>query len=212
MIAAEEADFPVSMMCELFDVSRSGFYAWKQRESSKRQRENEALKEEIKEIHRESRETYGSPRVHAELRARGFEVGRNRVARLMHEEGVCGRRRPKFARTTNSAHDYPIAPNVLEREFTSDEPDKAWVADITYIWTNRDGSIWRLSSTSSRDWWSAGRWPTTCAPSWSSTRSEPLSAIVCRPRRAWSSTPIAARSTLQTPTERLCANTGSSAA
>ena len=137
MIAAEEADFSVSMMCELFDVSRSGYYAWKQREPSKRQRENEALKEEIKEIHRESRETYGSPRVHAELRARGFEVGRNRVARLMHEEGVCGRRRPKFARTTNSAHDYPIAPNVLEREFTSDEPDKAWVADITYIWTNQ---------------------------------------------------------------------------
>ena len=76
MIAAEEADFPVSMMCELFDVSRSGYYAWKQREPSKRQRENEALKVEIKEIHRESRETYGSPRVHAELRARGFGSSR----------------------------------------------------------------------------------------------------------------------------------------
>ncbi len=140
MIAAAESDFPVSMMCDVLEVSRSGYYAWKTREPSERAQENAALKTKIKVIHDASRQTYGSPRVHAELVAQGEKVGLNRVARLMHEEGVCGRRRPKFRKTTDSNHDHPIAANVLERDFSTDEPDRVWVGDITYVWTHQGWS------------------------------------------------------------------------
>ena len=122
-------------MCDVLEVSRSGYYAWKQRGPSKRAQENEVLKSKIKEIHDTSRQTYGSPRVHAELVAQGKKVGVNRVARLMREEGVCGRRRPRFRKTTDSNHNHPTAANVLKRDFSTDEPDRVWVADITYVWT-----------------------------------------------------------------------------
>ena len=102
-----------------------------------RAQEDEALKTRIKLIHDSSRQTYGSPRVHAELVAQGEKVGVNRVARLMREEGVCGRRRPRFRKTTNSNHDRPIAANVLGREFQTEEPDRVWVGDISYVWTRQ---------------------------------------------------------------------------
>lgn len=85
------------MMCELLEVSRSGFYAWKTREPSPRAQENAALVQEVAEIHAASRKTYGSPRIRRELRERGRKVSRNRVARLMRKEGIQGRRRPKIA-------------------------------------------------------------------------------------------------------------------
>ncbi len=135
MIDVEKANFSIDLMCDLLEVSRSGYYAWKNRKPSDRAKENATLEAEIEAIHKQSRQTYGSPRVHAELRARGLEVGRNRVARLMQENGICGRQRRKFKKTTDSNHDFPIAPNILDRDFTTDAPDKAWVADITYIWT-----------------------------------------------------------------------------
>ncbi|MCY1066671.1 IS3 family transposase [Nannocystis sp. RBIL2] len=135
VIAAEEASFPVSMMCESLEVSRSGYYAWKTREPSARAQENAALAQEVAEIHAASRRTYGSPRVRSELRGRGRKVSRKRVARIMREEGIQGRRRPKFTRTTDSNHRLPVADNVLDRNFTASKPDKAWVADITYVWT-----------------------------------------------------------------------------
>jgi putative transposase len=143
VIAAEEASFPVSMMCEILEVSRSGYYAWKTREPSTRTRENAALAQEVAEIHAASRRTYGSPRVRSELRGRGRKVSRKRVARIMREKGIQGRRRPKFARTTDSNHRLPVADNVLGRNFTASKPDKAWVADITYVWTSRAGSTSR---------------------------------------------------------------------
>ncbi len=135
VIAAEEASFPVCMMCELLGVSRSGYYAWKKREPSEREQENEALAEEIVKIHRESRKTYGSPRVRRVLREQGRKISRKRVARIMRENGIYGRRRPKMRKTTDSKHTYPVAENLLARNFTADKPDAAWVADITYIWT-----------------------------------------------------------------------------
>lgn len=135
MIDAEKANFPVDLMCNTLEVSRSGYYAWKSREPSSREKENATLEAEIEAIHKQSRQTYGSPCVHAELLARGLEVGRNRVARLMQENGICGRQKRKFKKTTDSNHDFPIAPNTLDRNFTTDAPDRAWVADITYIWT-----------------------------------------------------------------------------
>lgn len=135
MIEAEKASFPVTMMCKCLGVAASGYYASRNAEPSERAKENEMLKQEIKKAHEESRKTYGSPRVHAELQANGHQVGRNRVARLMAEEGLFARRKPKFRKTTDSDHDKPVAPNVLDRNFEVDAPDRAWVADITYIWT-----------------------------------------------------------------------------
>ena len=123
------------MMCRVLEVSRSGYYAWREREPSERAKENLELVAEIVDIHEESRGTYGSPRVHAELRARGFEVSRKRVEKQMRDQGLVGRRRPRFRKTTDSNHDDPIAPNIVAREFDVDEPDRVWVADITYIWT-----------------------------------------------------------------------------
>ena len=123
------------MMCECMNVSRSGYYKFLKSEPSVRSQENNALVDEIKDVHKESRKTYGSPRVHQELVARGFEVNKKRVARLMAKEGIVGRRKPKFRKTTDSNHDDPIAPNLLNREFEVDKPDTAWVADMTYVWT-----------------------------------------------------------------------------
>ena len=123
----------MSMMCRVLEVSRSGYYAWREREPSERAKENLELVAEIVDIHEESRGTYGSPRVHAELRARGFEVSRKRVEKQMRDQGLVGRRRPRFRKTTDSNHDDPIAPNIVAREFDVDEPDRVWVADITYI-------------------------------------------------------------------------------
>lgn len=93
------------------------------------------MSEQIKLIHESSRQTYGSPRIKAALVARGFKVGRQRVVRLMAKLGICARLKRKFRVTTDSKHSLPIAKNVLDRNFTTTEPDRAWVADITYIWT-----------------------------------------------------------------------------
>jgi len=93
------------------------------------------LSDQIKQIHQASRQTYGLPRIHASLVAKGFQVGRQRVVRLMAQLDICVRPRRKFKVTTDSEHDLPIAKNVLNQDFTTTEPDRVWVADITYIWT-----------------------------------------------------------------------------
>jgi transposase InsO family protein len=132
-IHAEEANFPIQILCRVLEVSRSGYYRWVHAEPSAHSKRDQRLTVEIKAIHSESRGTYGSPRVHAELQAKGFEVGRNRVARLMAEQGITGRRPPRFCKTTNSCHDHPIAPNLIERDFSPAAPNEVWAADITYI-------------------------------------------------------------------------------
>jgi transposase InsO family protein len=126
---------PVAMMCRALGVKRSGFYARCRRPPSARARDEVKLVVEIKAAHEESRRRYGSPRVHRELKARGRRVGKNRVARLMREHNVAARKRRRFRKTTDSRHDHPIAPNVLNREFTSEGPNMKWAGDITYIWT-----------------------------------------------------------------------------
>lgn len=120
----------------MLDVSRSGYYAWLRRPESKRKAEDKALSEVIKEIHKESNGEYGSPKVHGELRRRGTRCGHNRVARLMRRDGLKAKTIRKFKATTNSDHKLPVAENLLNRDFSPDAPNKAWVADITYIWTN----------------------------------------------------------------------------
>jgi putative transposase len=132
-IGAEKAAFPVRLLCRTLQVSRAGFYAWHTRPPAPRTRADERLGLEIAAIHAESRQRYGSPRVHAELADRGCRTSRKRVARLMRGRGLAARRRRRFRVTTHSRHPFPIAPNVLARQFERAAPDQAWVTDITYI-------------------------------------------------------------------------------
>ncbi len=136
-IQAQKAHFPVDFMCEQLGVSRSGYYAWKARPESERQKEDEALAQEVEKVHQQSRGTYGSPRVHAELRARGRKVSRKRVARLMNRKGLHARKKRRSVRTTDSRHSQPVAPNLLERDFSPGQPNSSWAADITYVWTGQ---------------------------------------------------------------------------
>jgi putative transposase len=135
-IQAEKARWPIEVQCEVFEVSRSGDYAWTRRPASPRAVEDAALIVEIKAAHRTGRCAYGSPRVHRELCARGRRIGKKRVERLMREEGIVARPKRRFRRTTDSNHPHPIAPNVLERNFHVELPNAAWVTDVTYVWTH----------------------------------------------------------------------------
>lgn len=134
-ILAEKAHYPVALMCRLLQVSRSGFYEWAKRGPSKRAQEDAVLKGKIAASHGASRGTYGSPRVHADLRAEGRRVSRKRVARLMREEGLRGCRPRRFKATTDSDHTHPVAGNLVERDFEPSGPDETWAADITCIRT-----------------------------------------------------------------------------
>ena len=133
-VAAGRAAFPVRALCRVVGASPSGFYAWLRRGSGARGRDDGSLARQIAAIVEASRRTYGSPRVHAELRAEGVRVGRKRVARLMREGGLAvARRRRRVPRTTDSRHDHPVAPDLLGRAFTADRPDTVWLADLSYI-------------------------------------------------------------------------------
>ena len=133
-VAAERAAFPVRTLCRVAGVAASGFYAWLRRGPGRRRGDDRRMGERIGAIFEASRRTYGSPRVHAELRAEGVRVGRERVARLMREGGLTvARRRRRVPRTTDSRHDLPVAPNLLDRKFAADRPDTVWLADISYI-------------------------------------------------------------------------------
>ena len=124
------------MMCEVLEISRSGFYEWQSRPDSKRSTHQQELVAEIESIHtHREMKVYGSPRVHKELVARGKLCSENTVARLMRAHGLAARTRRKYKVTTDSAHALPLAENVLNREFEQDLPDRVWLADITYIWT-----------------------------------------------------------------------------
>lgn len=122
-------------MCRLLDVSSSGYYAWLNRAPSARALADQALLLRIRTIHLLSRNTYGAPRIHAELAREGIRVGQKRVARLMRKAGIHGVSRRKKPRTTNRENGVSPAPDLVRRDFVAQEPDKLWVADITYIHT-----------------------------------------------------------------------------
>ena len=128
-IDAEKATYPVKVLCRVMDVGRSGFYAWVRRGPSQRARADELLEGHIDQAFRNSRGTYGSPRIRAQLNAEGVPVSKRRVARLMRRRGLCGLRKPRFTRTTDSRHTLPIAPNLLQRDFTAPAPNRVWVTD-----------------------------------------------------------------------------------
>ena len=143
-IQRHRGEFEVRLMCRVLKVSRSGFYASRKSVPSARARTDERLRVKVRAIHKMSRGRYGSPRIHAELQERGERVSRKRVARLMGEEGLRGKKRRRYKVTTNSNHTYPVAPNVLDRKFGVDEidaPDQVWAADITYVPT-REGWLY----------------------------------------------------------------------
>lgn len=135
LIDAEKASYPVAVLCRILEVSRSGYYAWRDRPPSARQRQDAALCEQIERIHERSRRTYGAPRVHAELRTLGVRCGRKRIARLMRKLGIRGCVRGNKRRTTRRDKNAVPAPDLVKRDFTSGTVDRIWVADITYVKT-----------------------------------------------------------------------------
>jgi putative transposase len=135
LVDAEKANYPVSVLCHVLGVSRSGFYARNTRPPSARSRKDAQLAVEIAAAHTKSQKRYGSPRVHRALRKKGLRVGKKRVERLMRQEGLVGRRKRPFRRTTDSNHASPIAPNVVARDFEPKEPNRIWAGDVTYIST-----------------------------------------------------------------------------
>jgi putative transposase len=132
-VKAHQAVFPIATMCRVLGVSPAGYHAWRGRPPSARARTDAALVQRIRTIHASSHGTYGAPRVHAELRTGGHRVGRKRVARLMRAAGLAGVSRRKGVRTTRREADGRPAPDLVERNFTAGQPDRLWVADITYI-------------------------------------------------------------------------------
>ena len=143
-IAQYESEFPITLMCRLLGVSRSGWYAWRQRSPSTRAVENERLLVHIRAVYSESRRRYGSPRIYRELRKRGVPCSENRVARVMAADRLRARKRKQFRVTTNSDHGGEITENVLNRRFAVGEEhgaDRVWVSDVTYLPT-REGWLY----------------------------------------------------------------------
>jgi putative transposase len=131
----------VAQMCRTLGVSRSGFYAWRARTPSAAEVRREELTEQVKDIHAAIKGRYGSPRIHAELVARGHACCVNFVAKLMRAAGIAAKTKRKFKQTTDSNHARPVAENVLGRQFDPGEPNASWVADITYVPT-REGWLY----------------------------------------------------------------------
>jgi putative transposase len=135
LIDAKRAQHPVSLLCSVLGVSRAGYYAWRDRPISARERRDNELLDAIRAIHEQSKATYGWPRVHAELRHRGLRASRKRVARLMRAAGLSGMVRRRKGRTTVSVPGIATAPDLVRRDFAATEPNRLWVADLTEIAT-----------------------------------------------------------------------------
>ena len=139
MMKQEESNYSVKMMSEILKVSRKSYYAWLRRPLSKRKKENAYLSERIRTVYNHSKLRYGSPRITAELREEGFSCSRNRVARLMRKQGITARTKRRFRVTTNSNHNLPVAPNLVQMQFNPEKKNSLWTTDITYI---RTGEGW----------------------------------------------------------------------
>jgi putative transposase len=162
LIEAEKASHSVPLLCRTLGVSRSGYYyAWRRRPPSERARFDAVLQEKIETIHRNSRATYGAPRIHAQLGALGIRCSRKRVARLMRHARLRGCLRGRRMRTTHrgALQQAAAAPDLVNRNFASEEPDRLWVADITYV-RSREGFLYLAfildACRAGRSW--AGRW------------------------------------------------------
>lgn len=132
-MSAHQAQFPIAVMCDVLQVSRSGYYAWRDRPPSARDREDAGLTEAIRASHVASDGVYGALRIHADLRAGGIRVGKKRVARLMRAAGIVGVSRRRGPTTTVRSEGARRGPDLVDRDFSADRPDALWVADITYV-------------------------------------------------------------------------------
>jgi putative transposase len=141
LIDTAKKDFPVQRLCKVLDVSSSGYFAWKERPASHRQRDDLVLLAHVRSAFALSNGTYGSPRMVHELRDTGLAIGLRRVARLMRENGLRARQKRRFKRTTDSLHAFPVAPNLLDQDFKATRPNQNWGADISYVWT-REGWLY----------------------------------------------------------------------
>jgi len=135
MIQRYEQTHAVALMCRLLEVSRSGYYSWRSQPLSARAQANLSLTEDIRRVYAEHKGRFGAPRITAQLRSEGQQVDAKRVARLMQAAGLRARAARKYKATTNSSHDLPVAPNLLEQDFSATAPNQKWVSDITYIAT-----------------------------------------------------------------------------
>lgn len=138
MICKLENQYPVAFLCRVYGQSRSGYYDWKSRGESKRVKTDKTLLSKIRVIHGESRETYGSPRVHDALKKQGVNCGKKRVERLMKDNEITSVHRRKYrVQTTDSNHSNPISENIIDQDFSATAPNQKWGSDITYIKTNQ---------------------------------------------------------------------------
>ena len=128
-------EFPIYRLCSVLSVSESGYFAWRGRPASSRQNRGMILLAHIRSQFKTSHETYGSPRMHAELQEAGIDVGRHRVARLMRDNKLKALHKRRYKKTTDSNHGGLIAPNLLDQDFACTGPDQKWGVDISYIWT-----------------------------------------------------------------------------
>src|SRR3954469_24944350 len=135
LVDQAKKEFPVHRLCKVLGVSQSGYFAWKDRPASWRQRQDMILLAHVRSAFSLSNETYGSPRMTREVQDAGFAIGRRRTARLMRENGLQAREKRRFKRTTDSHHAWPVAPNIINQDFTASKPDEKWGADISYVWT-----------------------------------------------------------------------------
>jgi putative transposase len=130
-----QSEFKVTLMCELLDVSTTAYYDWCKRPKSVREKENDTLTELVKDVFKCQRNGCGTRSIKKALSRQDHRVSRRRIGRLMKKSGLFCKTKRKFKATTNSKHNYPVAPNLLNRQFTVDKPNQVWVGDITYIWT-----------------------------------------------------------------------------
>ena len=135
VIQEHDRRYPIRVMCRALAVSAAGYYAWRSRPESARSSQTRTLLSAIRVIHRESRETYGSPRIWNALVKQGHRVGEHRVARLMRQDGIRAKTVKKWRATTQSQHRFPVAANTLDRAFTVAAPNRVWAGDLTYVWT-----------------------------------------------------------------------------
>lgn len=135
LIEAKKADMPIERICALLHVSVGGFYAWRRRGPSRRQLDDMVFLAHIRARFAESNQTYGSPRMHVELREEGLVIGRHRTARLMRDNSLKANQKRRFRKTTDSNHGSPVAANLLDQDFACDGPDRKWGVDISYVWT-----------------------------------------------------------------------------
>jgi putative transposase len=135
-IDTHKKTWPIRLMYQVLNVSASGYYDWRRRPESARRQSNRALDSQIGQIYSEHKQRYGAPRITDELKDRGLQCSENRVARRMKSLGLQGIQAKKFKRTTDSNHDKPVAPDLIEQDFTARAPNQKWVSDLTYIWTD----------------------------------------------------------------------------